>query len=102
MNKAIIFTEANKAEVLEEKIPEPGYGQVLVKMAVSTISSGTERANLVGDVNVSISRNAGSVAVFPRRSGYSSSGTVHRLKKSNQKGVYANGKNQNSANRHRS
>lgn len=79
MNKAIIFTEANKAELLEEKIPEPGHGQVLVKLAVSTISSGTERANLVGDVNVSIARNAGNVAVFPRRSGYSSSGVVVKV-----------------------
>lgn len=45
-------------------------------MAISTISSGTERANLMGDLNISIAREKPSVAVFPRRSGYSSSGTV--------------------------
>lgn len=74
--KAIVFTQAYKAELLEEPIPEPGAGEVLVKLAVSTISSGTERANLVGDVNVSIARDASPVPVFPRRNGYSSSGVV--------------------------
>lgn len=74
--KAIVFTQAYKAELLEEPIPEPGAGEVLVKLAVSTISSGTERANLVGDVNVSIARDASLVPVFPRRCGYSSSGVV--------------------------
>ena len=74
--KTIIFTEAYKAELLEDEIPVPGPGQVRVKLAISTISSGTERANLVGDVNVSIARNASPVPVFPRRSGYSSAGVV--------------------------
>ena len=68
--KAIVFTQAYKAELLEEPIPEPGVGEVLVKLAVSTISSGTERANLIGDVNVSIARDASPVPVFPRRGGY--------------------------------
>lgn len=77
--KAIVFTEAYKAELLEEEIPEPGPGEVLVKLAVSTISSGTERANLVGDVNVSISRDSSPVPIFPRRSGYSSAGTVVKV-----------------------
>ena len=74
--KTIVFTEAYKAELLEVEIPVPGPGQVRVKLAVSTISSGTERANLVGDVNVSISRDASPVPIFPRRSGYSSAGVV--------------------------
>ena len=77
--KAIVFTQAYKAELLEEPIPEPGVGEVLVKLAVSTISSGTERANLIGDVNVSIARDASPVPVFPRRGGYSSSGVVEKV-----------------------
>lgn len=74
--KSILFTKACQAELIEEAVPEPGPGEVLVQMAISTISSGTERANLVGDLNISIAREKPSVAVFPRRSGYSSSGTV--------------------------
>lgn len=74
--KAIIFTDVRRAELVEEEVEQPGHGQVLVKLAVSTISSGTERANLVGEVNVSIDRKASSNVTFPRRSGYSSAGTV--------------------------
>ena len=65
---AIVFSKACQAELIEGTIPEPGPGQVLVRLAVSTISSGMERANLVGDRNVSISRKASSVSVFPRPS----------------------------------
>ncbi len=74
--KSIVFTQAYRAELLEEVAPTPGQGQVLVKLAVSTISSGTERANLVGDVNINIARDTSSVAIFPRRSGYSCAGVV--------------------------
>lgn len=74
--KAIVFTDVCKAELLEEEISPPARGQVLVKLAVSTISSGTERANLVGEANVSIDRAASTVVTFPRRGGYSSAGTV--------------------------
>lgn len=77
--KAIIFTEAYKAELLEEEIPEPGAGQVLVKLAVSTISSGTERANLIGEVNIGINRDLSPVPIFPRRGGYSSAGVVVKV-----------------------
>ena len=77
--KSIVFTQAYKAELLDEPVPDPGAGKVLVKLAVSTISSGTERANLTGDVNISIARDASSVPVFPRRSGYSSSGVVEKV-----------------------
>lgn len=77
--KSIVFTRPCKAELIEEAIPEPSAGEVLVKLAVSTISSGTERANLIGDVNVSIARDASPVPVFPRRNGYSSSGVVEKV-----------------------
>lgn len=74
-NKRIYFTAPNIAELLEKDTDEPKAGQVLVELAVSTISSGTERANLVGEVNISIHDN-NTEAVFPRISGYSSAGTV--------------------------
>lgn len=79
MRKSIVFTQAYRAELIEEPVPEPGEGQALVRLAVSTISSGTERANLVGDCNVSIGGAPTDRAVFPRRGGYSSSGTVIRV-----------------------
>lgn len=74
-NRAIVFTAPGKAEILTQPIPQPGPGMVLVETAVSTISSGTERANLVGDRNVSIHRYF-EEAIFPRQCGYSSAGTV--------------------------
>ncbi len=75
--RAIVFTKPNTAELLTEEYPQPNAGEVVVKTAVSSISSGTERANLVGDPRVSVfsSPDADEV-VFPRRLGYSSSGTV--------------------------
>ena len=74
--KAIVFTQVNKAELIEEPFcMEPGAGKVIVKTAFSTLSSGTERANLIGDLNVSPAKTQ-TVAKFPRRSGYSTSGTV--------------------------
>lgn len=77
--KSIVFTGKNRAELIDESIPAPGPGQVLIRLACSTISSGTERANLTGEVNVSIARNAPETAQFPRRSGYSSAGVVEAL-----------------------
>ncbi len=73
--QSIVFTEADRAELLEEELSEPGDDEVQVNLAVSTLSSGTERANLIGDATTSIYSND-PVAHFPRRSGYSSSGTV--------------------------
>ena len=49
--------------------------EVLVKLVISTISSGTERANLVGEINVGIGE-CPKEAVFPRVSGYSSARIV--------------------------
>lgn len=72
-SRTIIFTEPYKAELLEQEIGELGPDDVLVKIMVSSISSGTERANFIGDPNVSIYGNEVS---FPRIVGYSSSGVV--------------------------
>lgn len=77
--KAIVFTEVNKAQLLEEPFSmEPGPGKVLVRTAFSTLSSGTERANLTGDLNVGYGKPQ-TVAKFPRRGGYSTSGVVEKI-----------------------
>ncbi len=55
-NQQIIFTAPGAAELLEVPMPVPGEGQVVVRTAVSSVSSGTERANLSGDPNVSPTR----------------------------------------------
>ena len=73
--KRIVFTAPCKAELLEDSMPSVGPGDVLVKLAVSTVSSGTERANVSGDTNISPDKRLDE-AVFPRYGGYSSAGTV--------------------------
>jgi len=77
-NRSIVFTEAYRAELLEEEVKELGVSDVLVKMSFSSISSGTERANFIGDPNVSV-YEISDVAVFPRRVGYSSAGVVEKV-----------------------
>lgn len=72
--KQIVFVEPCNAQLLDEDLPELGADRVRVKTCVSTISCGTERANLVGDPSVSPTK-APSVD-FPRRLGYSSAGIV--------------------------
>lgn len=76
--KAIVFTSPKVAEVLERDLKDVGANDVLVKLAVSSISTGTERANLVGEVNVSVNSNA-TEAHFPRTVGYSSAGVVEAV-----------------------
>ena len=75
-NKRIWFTSPGVAEFLDAPYKKPGVGQVTVQLAVSTISSGTERANLVGDVNINSTKPADAEARFPRSGGYSAAGTV--------------------------
>ena len=75
LNKAIVFTEKDRAELIEEPVREIGPNDVAVRLDFSTISAGTERANLTGDINISGDRILKEV-VFPRRAGYSASGTV--------------------------
>ena len=74
--KRILFTKPCVAELLEEEISAPKEGQVQVKITVSTISSGTERAKLIGDLNISSTDAAQKEAKFPRAGGYSSAGRV--------------------------
>ena len=73
-NPGILFTAPGVAELCEGEIPELHAGEVLIRTERTAISAGTERANLLGDPNVSIATK-GEVK-FPRQSGYSASGLV--------------------------
>ena len=73
-NKQIIFTEKNKAELLNVDMDELKPNEVMVETAISTISCGTERANITGDPNVNAYGE--SQVIFPRASGYNSAGVV--------------------------
>lgn len=72
--KKIVFIEKNTAKLIEEELETLSPTGVMVKTAVSTISNGTEKANITGDPNVSASGNA--PVPFPRCSGYNSAGVV--------------------------
>ena len=76
MNRNIIFTKKDTAELVEKPMPEVGQGEVRVKLVRSTVSSGTERANVTGCNVVSIWDPPDAPVVWPRQSGYSSSGVV--------------------------
>ena len=69
--REIVFTKKDTAELLPAETGELGAKDVLVRLVYSTISSGTERANLTGEVNVSI-YSVDKEAHFPRRLGYCS------------------------------
>ena len=77
--KQIVFTKVNTAELLEREISDPNPNEVQVALAVSTISSGTERAVITGSKTVSWKRPEAAEAVFPRCCGYSSAGVITKL-----------------------
>lgn len=77
--KRIVFTAPRIAEFLDCHIDDPGENEVQVRLMCSTISSGTERANLMGSKTVSWKYPEEIEAVFPRYSGYSSSGIVTKV-----------------------
>lgn len=76
MAKKIVFTKKDTAELLEVNLGELGADQVAVKLAVSSISCGTERALVSGEANIGILQPEGTPVSFPRISGYSSAGIV--------------------------
>lgn len=78
-SKNIVFTEVNRAALLEEPVRQPRAHQVLVRLAASSVSSGTERANLTGSRTVQWNKPEAAEAIFPRRSGYSSAGVVEQV-----------------------
>ena len=70
----IIFTEKEKAELLEQEISsEPAGSQILVKTQFDLISAGTELANYHGMPNTN---GGGPDSGFPKQVGYSASGIV--------------------------
>ena len=73
MDKQIVFVEKNKAELLDVESQTLRPNQVRVKTVFSTISNGTERANLTGNPTVGINTKPTAEAVFPRFQA-----TVHR------------------------
>ena len=77
--KQIVFTKVNTAELLDREISGPGEKEVQVALAVSTISSGTERAGITGSKTVSWMRPEAAEVVFPRCHGYSSAGVITKL-----------------------
>jgi len=76
MNRQIVFVKKNTAKLLDVEDAPIRENEVKVQTYVSTISCGTERANLTGDVNISTSRVVSTEAKFPRYAGYSSAGVV--------------------------
>ena len=82
VNRNIVFTKKDTAEVVDRPMPAVKPGEVLVKLVRSCISSGTERANLTG-----VPDNATGIFNFapddqvtwPRQGGYSSSGYVEAV-----------------------
>lgn len=75
-NKQILFTKLNTAELVECEYREPSGNEVVVETFFSSISCGTEKANITGDANVSVFSTGEEPVVFPREAGYSSSGIV--------------------------
>ena len=76
MNKQIVFTKVNTAELLDTELLPLNENQIRVKTLFHTMSNGTEKANITGDPNISVFAKANAEVVFPRFCGYSSSGIV--------------------------
>ena len=78
--KQIIFTQPYVAELLDAECLPPTEHEVSVSLEYSAISSGTEKANLIGLRN-GINIAEGQEAVFPRTVGYSAAGIVTEVGK---------------------
>lgn len=76
--KQIVFTASEKAELLEVECLPPKAGEVTVELLYSAISSGTEKANYIGQRNGTNLRED-DAPLFPRTVGYSASGIVMAL-----------------------
>lgn len=77
--KKVMLMGDSTAQLFEEKEKEFDIApnEVLVKVAYSAVSPGTEYANLTGDVNINATIKAEDTKlVWPRGVGYSSSGVV--------------------------
>lgn len=78
--KQIVFTDVKKAEYLEKcdlDLDNLTPTQVVVKSFFTTVSAGTERANLIGEKNIATDRSPS--AIFPRVVGYNCAGEVVKV-----------------------
>ncbi len=76
--KQIVFTEPCVAKLLDAECLPPKEDEVTVSLEYSAISSGTEKANLIGLRNgTNIAEDE--KAVFPRTVGYSAAGIVSEM-----------------------
>lgn len=74
--KRIVFTKPNTAEYLtydEVNFSALGENQVAVKSHFTTVSAGTERANVTASVNIALNEQG---KLFPRFLGYNCAGEV--------------------------
>lgn len=78
--KHILFTEPGVAKLLPRDLTDPDEGKVQIRLVRSTISSGTERAKLLGN-RWGWSSPKSEEPVFPRQGGYSSAGIVIKVGK---------------------
>ncbi len=77
-NKRIVFVAPGKAVLEKCEIAQPKAGEVRVCLAASALSSGTERANLLGNLNVSTVAKRDKPN-FPCCLGYSTAGVVEAV-----------------------
>ena len=77
--KQIVFTEYGRTELLEMPVPALKENEVRIQTAYSAISTGTEKANITGDVSMPGMRGKKVENVFPRYLGYSESGIVEEV-----------------------
>ncbi len=73
-NPGIVFTKVNTAELVDVELPAVKGDLVKIKTEITTISAGTERANIIGSDSVQGAKGAN--VTFPRTVGYSASGVV--------------------------
>lgn len=73
--KQIVFTAPYVAELLEVECPAPKENEVTVRIEYSAISSGTEKANFIGQRSAT-NQAEDAITVFPRTVGYSAAGIV--------------------------
>lgn len=73
--KKIVFTAPYVAELLDVECLPPKKDEVTVRIEFSAISSGTERANFIGQRS-GTNQSEDAVPVFPRTVGYSAAGVV--------------------------
>ena len=78
-NKQIIFTKPKVAELLDCPLADTLQSkQVLVRTVYTVISAGTERANLIGEINIS-GKIEDCNDSFPRKLGYCGVGVVEAI-----------------------